>query len=152
MGNKDSIKTMAVNRKAYHDYHILETYEAGIQLVGTEVKSIRAGNLTLKDCYVSLHKNELYVYNMHISPYEHGNIFNKDPLRPRKLLMHKGEILRLEIKCKQDGLTLIPISVYFSHGLIKMELALAKGKKLYDKREDMAKRDADRDMARQFLQ
>ncbi len=150
MKDNKAIKTVAVNRKAYHDYHILETMEAGIQLVGTEVKSIRGGNMNLKDSYVSFHDGEVYVYNMHVSPYEQGNIFNKDPMRPRKLLMHRGEILKLHQKCKQDGLTLIPISVYFNHGLIKLELALAKGKKLYDKREDIASRDAERDMERAF--
>ncbi|MBR2902878.1 MAG: SsrA-binding protein SmpB [Clostridia bacterium] len=146
--NKDAIKTVSVNKKAYHDYYILETLEAGIELVGTEVKSIRAGNVNLKDCYVSTHNNEMYVYGMHVSPYDHGNIFNKDPLRPRKLLLHRAEILKMHLKCKQDGLTLIPLSVYFKNGLIKVELALAKGKKLYDKREDMAAKSAERDIQR----
>ncbi|MBR5137189.1 MAG: SsrA-binding protein SmpB [Clostridia bacterium] len=148
MKDNKAIKTVAVNRKAYHDYHILETMEAGIQLFGTEVKSIRGGNLNLKDSYINVHNNEIYIYNMHISPFEHGNIFNKDPLRPRKLLMHRGEILKLQIKCKQDGLTMIPLSVYFNHGLIKLEIAVAKGKKLYDKRDDIAARDAEREMQR----
>ncbi len=148
----NSVKTVAVNKKAYHDYYILETLEAGIELVGTEVKSIRAGNVSLKDSYVSTHEGEMFVYGMHISPYEHGNIFNKDPLRPKKLLLHKSEILRLYQKCRLDGLTMVPLSVYFTRGMIKVELALAKGKKLYDKRDDAAAKDAARDIHRSMQQ
>ena len=141
-------KTVAQNRKAWHDYFVEETYEAGIELCGTEVKSIRQGKANLKDCHAGVHNGEMFVYGMHVSPYEQGNIFNKDPLRPRRLLMHKREIMRLYGKVKQDGYALIPLSVYFRGSLVKVEVALARGKKLYDKRDDAAKKDAKRQIDR----
>ena len=141
-------KTIAENRKARHEYFILEAFEAGIELVGTEVKSIRQGNVNLKDSWVSIDNSEAFVKGMHISPYEKGNIFNKDPLRVRKLLMHKKEINRLFGAVKQDGLTLVPLSLYFKDSNVKLQLGLCKGKKLYDKRESMAKRDAQRQIDR----
>ncbi len=141
-------KTAAVNRKASHDYFIEARYEAGIELCGTEVKSIRQGALNLKDAYCSVKDGELYVYGMHISPYEHGNIFNRDPIRPRRLLMHRREIRKLYGTVKQDGLALIPLSVYFKHSRVKVEVGLCCGKKLYDKRESAARRDASREMDR----
>ena len=141
-------KTVAQNRKAWHDYFVEETYEAGIELCGTEVKSIRQGKANLKDCHAGVHNGEMFVYGMHVSPYEQGNIFNKDPLRPRRLLMHKREIMRLFGRVKQDGYALIPLSVYFRGSLVKVEVALARGKKLYDKREDAAKKDAKRQIDR----
>lgn len=142
------IKLAAKNSKAYHDYFIDDRFEAGISLAGTEVKSIRQGKLNLKDSFCHVKDGELYVYGMHISPYEKGNIFNKDPLRPRKLLMHKREIMRLYGKLKQDGLALIPLSVYFKNARVKVELGLARGKKLYDKRDAAAAKDARREMDR----
>ena len=149
MAKSGGVKTAAQNRKAFHDYFVEERYEAGIELAGTEVKSIRGGQLNLKDSYCAVTKEgELMVYNMHISPYDKGNIFNKDPLRPRRLLMHKREIMRLFGRVKQDGYALIPLSVYFRGSLVKVEVALARGKKLYDKREDAAKKDAKREMDR----
>jgi len=144
----DSIKTVASNRKAFHDYFILERFEAGISLSGTEVKSIRMGNLNLKDSFCTVKDGEIFVYGMHISPYDKGNIFNRDPDRDRRLLMHKREILRLWAKVKQEGLTIVPLSVYFKGPRVKLELGLAKGKKLYDKRESQAKRDAARELDR----
>lgn len=144
----DSIKTMASNRKAFHDYFILERFEAGISLSGTEVKSIRLGNLNLKDSFCNIKDGEIFVYGMHISPYDKGNIFNRDPDRDRRLLMHRREILRLWAKVKQEGLTIVPLSVYFKGPRVKLELGLAKGKKLYDKRESQAKRDAAREIDR----
>ena len=150
MAEKDSIKLISQNKKAYHDYFIEETYECGISLAGTEVKSIRAGQINLKDSFASIDKGEVWVTGMHISPYEKGNIFNKDPLRERKLLMHKNEILRLLGKVKEDGYSLVPTKVYLKGSKVKVELALAKGKKLYDKREDIAKRDSARKMDRAF--
>ena len=141
-------KVIAVNRKARHDYFVLETYETGIELFGTEVKSLRAGGVNLKDSWCSIGDGELFVMGMHISPYEKGNIFNRDPLRVRKLLMHKKEIMRLFGVVKQDGCTLIPLSLYFKGSRVKLELGLCKGKKLHDKREDMAKRDAKREIER----
>ncbi len=141
-------KVIAVNRKARHDYFVLETYETGIELFGTEVKSLRAGGVNLKDSWCSIDDGELFVMGMHISPYEKGNIFNRDPLRVRKLLMHKKEIMRLLGVVKQDGCTLIPLSLYFKGSRVKLELGLCKGKKLHDKREDMAKRDAKREIER----
>lgn len=141
-------KVIAVNRKARHDYFVLETYETGIELFGTEVKSLRAGGVNLKDSWCSIDDGELFVMGMHISPYEKGNIFNRDPLRVRKLLMHKKEIMRLFGVVKQDGCTLIPLSLYFKGSRVKLELGLCKGKKLHDKREDMAKRDAKREVER----
>ena len=143
------IKIVAENRKARHDYTIIETYEAGVALTGTEVKSLRAGKANLKDSYAQVTKQaEVFVYQLHISPYDHGNIFNHDPMRPRRLLLHRAEINKLIGKVKEKGYALVPLKLYFSHGLIKMELALAVGKKLYDKRDDMAKRDANREMER----
>ena len=144
----EGIKIIAKNSKAYHDYFIEEKFEAGIALAGTEVKSIRMGNVNLKDSFCIIKDGQLTVHGMHISPYEKGNIFNKDPRRPRQLLMHKREILRLFGKMKQDGYALIPLSVYLSRAKVKLELGLAKGKKLYDKRESAAKRDAKREIDR----
>lgn len=141
-------KTIAVNRKARHDYFVQETYEAGIELFGTEVKSLRQGQVNLKDSWCDIQNGELFIKQMHISPYEKGNIFNKDPIRPRKLLMHKREILRLYGTLKQEGLTLVPLSLYFKNSRVKVELGLCKGKKLYDKRDDIAKRDAKRTIDR----
>lgn len=143
-----SLKTIAQNKKARHDYFIEETYEAGIELFGTEVKSIRQGRVNLKDSWCSIDKGEIFVNGMHISPYEQGNIFNRDPMRVRKLLMHKKEINRLFGVVKQMGYSLIPISLYFKDSRVKVQVGLCKGKKLYDKREDMAKRAAKRDMER----
>lgn len=143
------IKIVAENRKARHDFTIHETYEAGIALTGTEVKSLRAGNANMKDSYAQITKSaEVIVCNLHISPYDQGNRFNHEPLRDRKLLLHKAEIRRLIGKVKEKGYTLVPLKMYFSHGLIKIEIALATGKKLYDKRQDMAKRDAKREVER----
>jgi SsrA-binding protein len=141
-------KTITENRQARHEYFILESFEAGIALTGTEVKSIRQGGVNLKDSWCSIEDGELFIKQMHISPYEKGNIFNRDPLRVRKLLMHKSEIHRLLGKQKQDGLTLIPLSLYFKDGRVKVQLGLCKGKKLYDKRDDAAKRDAKRTIDR----
>ena len=142
------IKIVAKNQKAHHEYFIEERFETGIELVGTEVKSIRAGTLSLKDAWCQVKDGELFIKQMHISPYEKGNIFNKDPLRPRKLLMHKREILRLYGKVKQDGYSIIPLSVYLKNSRVKVEIALCKGKKLYDKRDDAAVRDAKRQIDR----
>lgn len=141
-------KTIAQNKKAYYDYFIEETFEAGIVLSGTEVKSLRQGRVNLKDSHAAVHRGELFLYGMHISPYEQGNIYNKDPLRTRKLLMHKREIDKLYGLVKQDGYSLVPLSLYFKDGRAKLELALAKGKKLYDKREDAARKAAKRDIER----
>ncbi len=142
------VKRVAENRQARHEYFIEERFEAGIELVGTEVKSIRAGTLSLKDAWCQVKNGELYIKQMHIAPYEKGNIFNKDPLRPRRLLMHKREILRLHSKVKQDGMSIIPLSVYLKNSRVKVEIALCKGKKLYDKRDDAAVRDAKRQIDR----
>ena len=150
MPKQQGIKQAAANRKAFHDYFILDRYEAGIELFGTEVKSIRAGTLNLKDAYCTVKNGELFVRGMHISPYEHGNIFNKDPVRPRRLLMHKKEILKLNARVMQEGVALVPLSVYFKDSRVKVEVGLCKGKKLYDKRESDAKRQADRDIDRQM--
>ena len=144
----DSVKVVAKNSKAYHDYFIEDKYEAGIELAGTEVKSIRLGHVNLKDSFCVVKDGEMSVIGMHISPYEKGNIFNKDPMRQRRLLMHKREILRLFARIKQDGYSLIPLSVYFKGPRVKLSLGLARGKKLYDKRESAAKRDAKREMDR----
>ena len=141
-------KVIAVNRKARHDYFVLETFETGIELAGTEVKSIRAGGVNLKDSWCTIDDGELFVKGMHISPYDKGNVFNRDPFRVRKLLMHKREIMRLLGKVKQEGLALIPLSVYFRGSRVKLEIALCKGKKLYDKRDDAANRDAKRQIDR----
>ena len=144
----ESVKVVTKNSKAYHDYFIEDRYEAGIELAGTEVKSIRLGHVNLKDSFCIVKDGEMSVLGMHISPYEKGNIFNKDPLRPRRLLMHKREILRLFGRIQQDGYSLIPLSIYFRGPRVKLEIGLAKGKKLYDKREASASRDAKREMAR----
>ncbi len=148
MAAKEPIKIVAKNNKAYHDYFIEEKFEAGIELVGTEVKSIRMGNVNLKDSFCIIKDGQLSVLGMHISPYEKGNIFNKDPRRTRRLLMHKREILRLFGKIKQDGYSLVPLTVYFKNSRVKLELGLAKGKKLYDKRDSAAARDAKREIDR----
>jgi SsrA-binding protein len=137
-------KIIADNRKARHDYFIIESYEAGIELFGTEVKSIRAGTVNLKDSYCDIDEGELFALGVHISPYEQGNIFNKDPLRPKKLLMHKKEIMKLTGLVSREGYTLVPLSLYFKGSRVKMAIGLCKGKKLYDKRDTAAKRDADR--------
>jgi SsrA-binding protein len=147
---ENALKTIARNKKAWHDYSILDMYEAGIVLTGTEVKSIRKGNLNMKDCYAKIESGEMFIEGMHISPYEQGNIFNVDPLRRRKLLMHKHEIMKLYARVKQDGLTLIPLSIYFKKGKMKVEVGIAKGKKTYDKREDLARREANRSIERAF--
>lgn len=141
-------KTISENRQARHEYFILESFEAGIELFGTEVKSIRQGGVNLKDSWISIDDGEAYIKNMHIAPYEKGNIFNRDPYRVRKLLMHKREILRLFGQVKQGGLTLIPISLYFKGNRVKVQVGLCKGKKLHDKRDDIAKRDAGREIQR----
>ncbi len=139
-----NLKTVATNKKAFHEYFVLESFEAGIELAGTEVKSIRQGSVNLKDAWCSIDGGELIIKQMHISPYDHGNIFNLPPMRNRKLLMHKKEIMRLLGQLKQEGLTLVPLSIYFKDSLIKVQVGLCKGKKLYDKRETAAKRDANR--------
>jgi len=146
--SKENLKTISENRAARHEYFVIESFETGIELVGTEVKSIRSGGVNLKDGWCSIDKGELYVKGMHISPYEKGNIFNKDPLRVRRLLMHRGEINRLFGKIKQEGLTLIPLSIYFKGSRVKLQLGLCKGKKLHDKRDDAARRDAIREIDR----
>lgn len=147
---KESIKMIANNKKAYHDYFIDEKYEAGIELYGTEVKSLRMGKCSIKESFIKVENNQVYVYGMHISPYEKGNIFNKDPLRTRKLLLHKLEIRKLQSKIKEKGYTLVPLQVYFKGSLVKVEVGLARGKKLYDKRDDIAKKDAKREIEREF--
>lgn len=144
------IKNIAQNRKAYHDYFVEEKLEAGISLAGTEVKSIRMGQINLKDAYCKTDGSEIFVVGMHISPYEKGNIFNKDPLRERRLLLHKREILKLFSDVKKDGYSIIPLSVYFKNDKVKVEIGLCKGKKLYDKREAMAERDTKREIDRQM--
>lgn len=149
MSPKESgIKVAAHNRKAFHDYYVLERFEAGIELSGTEVKSVRAGTLNLKDSYCTIKDGEIFVRSMHVSPYEKGNIFNRDPLRPRRLLMHKREIMKLSAKINQEGLTIVPLSVYFRDSRVKIELGLCQGKKLHDKRESEAARGAVREMER----
>lgn len=145
---EQNLKTISVNRQARHEYTVIESYEAGIELFGTEVKSLRAGTVNLKDSWCDISNGEIFVKQMHISPYEKGNIFNRDPMRVRKLLMHKREILKLYSELKQQGLTLIPLSIYFKGSKVKVQVGLCKGKKLHDKREDMAKRAAKRDMER----
>ena len=148
MAKNTGKKVIAPNKKAYHDYFVLETFEAGIELCGTEVKSLRAGAVNLKDCYCTVVHGEMIVHGIHISPYEQGNIYNRDPLRDRRLLMHKREILRLAGKVAREGLTLIPLSLYFSGSRVKVELGLCKGKKLYDKRDAAAEKSAKRDIER----
>lgn len=146
--DKKGTKQVAANKKAWHDYFVEEKYEAGIELAGTEVKSIRQGHINLKDSYCTFKDGEIFVRGMHISPYEKGNIFNKDPLRVRKLLMHKKEIIQLFSKTKQDGYSVIPLAVYFKSSRVKLEIGLCKGKKLHDKRDDIAAKDAQRDIQR----
>lgn len=146
---KDS-RLIANNKKAYHDYFIEEKYEAGIALHGTEVKSLRMGKCSIKESFIRIERNEVYIYGMHISPYEKGNIFNKDPLRVKKLLLHRDEIRKLQGKISEKGYTLVPLQVYFKKSLIKAEIGLAKGKKLYDKRQDIAKKDQRREAERDF--
>ncbi|MBP3902328.1 MAG: SsrA-binding protein SmpB [Blautia sp.] len=150
MAKKEGIKLIANNKKAYHDYFIEESFETGISLAGTEVKSLRTGKCSIKEAFVRVENGEVYVYGMHISPYEKGNIFNKDPLRVRKLLMHRYEINRISSKLKEKGLTLVPLRVYFKNSLVKVEIGLARGKKLYDKRQDIAKKDQRREAERDF--
>ena len=147
---KDHIKLVANNKKAYHDYFIDDKYEAGIELFGTEVKSVRMGKCSVKEAFVKIDNGQVYVYGMHISPYEKGNIFNKDPLRVRKLLLHKSEIMKLNGKVTQKGYTLVPLEVYFKGSLVKVEIGLARGKKLYDKRADLAKKDQRRELEKDF--
>ena len=148
MPKQQGIKEIAQNRKAFHDYFVLEKYEAGIELAGTEVKSVRAGQVNMKDSYCFIKNGELFLRGMHISPYEKGNIFNRDPVRVRRLLMHKREINRLNSQVMQQGVALIPLSLYFKDSKVKVEIGVCKGKKLYDKREVSAKKDAQRDMDR----
>ena len=145
-----STKTISQNKKAWHEYFIEDSFEAGIELFGTEVKSIRKGSVNMKDSYAAIDKGQVFVYNMHISPYEQGNIFNKDPMRIRRLLLHKYEINKLIGYVQQKGYTLIPLSIYLKGSLVKVQLAIAKGKELHDKRHDIAERDAKREMERQF--
>lgn len=149
---KKGIKPVATNRKARHEFFIEETIEAGIALTGTEVKSIRQGKINVKESYAVVENGEVYIYNMHISPYEQGNIYNVDPIRRRKLLLHKREIRKLDAQVMQKGYTLVPLSIYIKDGLVKVELAVAKGKKLYDKRESIAKKDAERRMEQHLSQ
>lgn len=148
--SKENFKLIANNKKAYHDYFIEEVIECGISLVGTEVKSLRMGQCSIKEAFIKIEKGELHVYGMHISPYEKGNIFNRDPLRVRKLLAHKHEIRKLENKITRDGYTIVPLRVYLKGSLIKLEIGLARGKKLYDKRQDLAKKDQKRELERNF--
>ena len=147
---KKGIKPVAQNRKARHEYFIEDTYECGIELVGTEVKSIRAGKVNIKDAYAQVKGGQAYLIGMHVSPYEQGNIFNRDPFRSRRLLLHKREIHKLQALSQADGYSLIPLQLYLKDGLVKLELAVAKGKKLYDKRHTLAERDAQRDMERRM--
>ena len=146
----ESIKLIANNKKAYHDYFIEDKYEAGIELVGTEVKSLRMGKCSIKEAFVRIQKGEVFIYGMHISPYEKGNIFNRDPLRARKLLLHRYEIRKIEGQIAQKGYTLVPLNVYLKGSLMKVEIGLAKGKKQYDKRQDIAKKDQRREAEKQF--
>ena len=150
MAKKTGMKLIANNKKAFHDYFIEDTYEAGIALAGTEVKSLRSGKCSIKEAFVRGANGEVYVYGMHITPYEKGNIFNKDPLRVRKLLLHRYEINKIEAKLKEKGLTLVPLKVYFKDSLVKIEIGMARGKKLYDKRQDIAKKDQRREAERDF--
>ena len=147
---KESIKMIANNKKARHDYFLEELYEAGISLHGTEVKSLRMGKCSIKESFIHIEHGEVIIYGMHISPYEKGNIFNKDPLRIRKLLLHRYEINKIEAKLKEKGLTLVPLKVYFKDSLVKVEIGMARGKKLYDKRQDIAKKDQRREAEREF--
>ena len=147
---KENVKLIANNKKAFHDYFIEEKYEAGISLAGTEVKSLRQGKCSIKESFIRIEKGEVFIYGMHISPYEKGNIFNKDPLRVKKLLLHKYEINKMAGKIAEKGYTLVPLQVYFRGSLIKVEIGLAKGKKLYDKRQDIAKKDQKREAEKEF--
>ena len=147
---KQAVKLVANNKKAYHDYFIEDKYEAGIELFGTEVKSIRMGKCSIKESFIRIERGEMFLYGMHVNPYEKGNIFNKDPLRARKLLMHKAEIHKLGGKIAEKGFTLVPLQVYFKGSFVKVEIGLARGKKLYDKREDIAKKDQRREMEREM--
>ena len=148
--NREALKLVANNKKAYHDYFIDEKYEAGLVLHGTEVKSMRMGKCSIKESFVRIENNEVWVYGMHISPYEKGNIFNRDPLRPKKLLMHKAQIRKLTGQLAEKGFTLVPLQVYFRDGRAKVEIGLARGKKLYDKRQDIAKKDQRREAEKEF--
>ena len=148
MPKQQGVKEITSNRKAYHEYFVLERFEAGIELAGTEVKSIRAGNVNLKDAFCTVKNGELFIRGMHVSPYEQGNIFNKDPVRPRRLLMHKREIMKLNARVMQDSVALIPLSLYFKDSRVKVELGLCKGKKLHDKRDSEADRQSKRDIDR----
>lgn len=150
MGKEKGSRLIANNKKAYHDYFIEEKYEAGISLHGTEVKSLRMGKCSIKESFLCIENGELFIYGMHVSPYEKGNIFNKDPLRVKKLLMHKSEIHKLQGKIAEKGYTLVPLQVYLKGGLVKVEIGLARGKKLYDKRQDIAKKDQRREAQREF--
>ena len=147
---KEAKKLIANNKKAFHDYFIEDKYEAGIALAGTEVKSLRLGKCSVKEAFIRIENGEVYIYNMHIRPYEKGNIFNKDPLRIKKLLLHRSEIRKMEGQIAQKGYTIVPLNVYFKGSLVKVEIGLAKGKKLYDKRHDIAKKDQNREAQRQF--
>lgn len=147
---KKQEKLIANNKKAYHDYFILDTYEAGISLAGTEVKSLRMGKCSIKEAFIRIEDGEVFIYGMNISPYEKGNLFNKDPLRVRKLLLHRSEIQKILGKTKEKGMAVVPLKVYFHGGLVKVEIVLAKGKKLYDKRDDIAKKDQKREAEREF--
>ncbi len=150
MAKTQGSKMIANNKKAYHDYFILDTYEAGISLAGTEVKALRMGKCSIKEAFIRIENGEMFIYGMHISPYEKGNIFNKDPLRVRKLLLHKAEINKMLGKMKEKGIAVIPLKVYLKGSLVKVEIGLAKGKKLYDKRDDIAKKDQQREAQREF--
>ena len=150
MAKEKGSRLIANNKKAYHDYFIEETYEAGIALHGTEVKSLRMGKCSIKESFVRIENEEVYIYGMHISPYEKGNIFNRDPLRVKKLLLHKSEIRKMKGKIAEKGYTLVPLKVYFNRSLVKVEIGLAKGKKLYDKRQDIAKKDQRREAEKEF--
>ena len=150
MAKEKGSRLIANNKKAYYDYFIEDTYEAGIALAGTEVKSLRLGHCSIKESFIGIDNGEMYIYHMHISPYEKGNIFNKDPLRVRKLLLHRYEINKIEAKLKEKGLTLVPLKVYFKDSLVKVEIGVARGKKLYDKRQDIAKKDQRREAERDF--
>ena len=150
MADKTSTKLIANNKKAYHDYFIEDVYEAGIELFGTEVKSLRMGNCSIKEAFISVDKGEVYIHQMHINPYEKGNIFNKDPLRKRRLLLHKAEIRKLIGGSKEKGYTIVPLKVYFKGSYVKLEIGLARGKKLYDKRQSIAQKDQARQAERDF--
>lgn len=147
---KEAMKLIANNKKAYHDYFIEEKYEAGIELFGTEVKSMRMGKCSIKESFIRIEKGEVFVYGMHVTPYEKGNIFNRDPLRPKKLLLHKYEIAKLASKIAEKGFTLVPLEVYLKNGRVKVQIGLARGKKLYDKRADIAKKDQRREAEKEF--